>query len=315
MAPTILVVGATGNTGRSVVETLSKLLPTISTLAGHRILALTRSKDSPAAQPLSSLPGVEVEQHNWPETTAAWLRSHQVVRAFIASHNAPNQFAEESQFHLEALHAGVKYVVRISTTAPNVRPDSRAYYPRSHWAIEQLLSSPEFEALHFTSLQPNFFTTFLADTVADFIQQYRKTGEQGTLRLIIDRDAPIGIVDPDDVGAFAAHLLAQDDTSAHNGARHILNGPEDITGRQVAEIVNGYIGVEVKDVRYKDVSFIEQWADAETKEAKNIIRSICYAPVCSWEGKTKAETTSQAVLDLAPPKGTFAATLRRKVEG
>jgi len=50
MAPTILAVGATGNTGKSVVETLSKLRATASSLADHHILALTRSKDSPAAK-------------------------------------------------------------------------------------------------------------------------------------------------------------------------------------------------------------------------------------------------------------------------
>lgn len=43
MAPIILVVGATGNTGRGVMETLPKLLSANSALSGHQIIALTRS--------------------------------------------------------------------------------------------------------------------------------------------------------------------------------------------------------------------------------------------------------------------------------
>ena len=98
------------------------------------------SLSNPVAQQLSTLPAVVVLEQNWVEITADWLREHEVVRAFIASHNVPNQFAEEPTFHLAALRAGVQYVVRISTTAANVRPDCAAYYPRTHWAIEAMLA-------------------------------------------------------------------------------------------------------------------------------------------------------------------------------
>src|ERR1700742_4565546 len=110
MTPAILVAGATGNVGRGVVTTLSKLLTTSSTTASpqYRVIALTRSKESPAAQQLAKLPAVEVIEQNWVDVTADWLRNHGAVRAFIASHNNPNQFAEESTFHLAALVAGLE---------------------------------------------------------------------------------------------------------------------------------------------------------------------------------------------------------------
>ncbi|CAI7649766.1 unnamed protein product [Penicillium viridicatum] len=130
MTQSILIVGATGNTGRAVAQTLPELLQSSRTLSSSRIIALTRSSGM-------------IEQ-DWVEITADWLREHHVVRAFIASYNAPNQFAEESTFHLNALNAGVEYVVRIPTTAANMRPDCPAYYARQHWAIETLLGSPEF---------------------------------------------------------------------------------------------------------------------------------------------------------------------------
>ncbi|OGE56049.1 hypothetical protein PENARI_c003G11757 [Penicillium arizonense] len=318
MTPSILIVGATGNTGRAVAQTLPKLLQSSSTLSGHRIIALTRSSHSPVAQELAKLPGVEVIEQNWVEITADWLREHQVARAFIAPHNEPNQFAEESTFHVNALSAGVKYVVRISTTAANVRPDCPAYYPRQHWAIEALLGSAQFNNLQWTSLQPNVFTPLIMSPAAEFIKKYRKTGEQDTLRLMLSEDAPVGIIDPDEVGIIAAHLLSQDDTSVHNKAKYVLNGPVDITGKQVVDMIEQHIGTPVKDVTYKDVSFIDmlyEYQYAATKQSKNVIYSSKRGAETAWEGKCSTSTTSKEILQLAAPKRTPADILKTLLDG
>jgi uncharacterized protein YbjT (DUF2867 family) len=318
MTPSILIVGATGNTGRAVAQILPKLLQSSSTLSEHRIIALTRSSNSPVAQELAKLPGVEVIDQNWVEITADWLREHQVARAFIAPHNEPNQFAEESTFHVNALSAGVKYVVRISTTAANVRPDCPAYYARQHWAIEALLGSPQFNNLQWTSLQPNVFTPLVMSPAAEFIKKYRKTGEQDTLRLMLSEDAPVGVIDPDEVGIIAAHLLSQDDTSVHNKAKYVLNGPVDITGKQVVDMIEQHIGKPVKDVSYKDVSFIDmlyEYQYAATKQSKNVIYSIKRAPETAWAGKCSTSTTSREILQLAAPKRTPADALKSLLEG
>jgi uncharacterized protein YbjT (DUF2867 family) len=316
MTPSILIIGATGNTGRAVAQTLPKLIQSSSTLSGHRIIALSRSTASPVAQELAKLSGVEVIEQNWVEITADWLRGHNVVRAFIASHNEPTQFAEESTFHLNALNAGIKYVVRISTTAANVRPDCPAYYPRQHWAIETLLGSPEFNHLQWTSLQPNVFTPLIMSPAAEFIKKYRQTGEQDTLRLMLSEDAPVGIIDPDEIGVIAAHLLAQDDTSAHNKAKYVLNGPKDINGKQIVDMVERQIGAPVKDVSYEDVSFIDTLYEYQyAAQSKNVIYSIKRAPETGWEGKCSTATTSKEILELAAPKRTPADILKTLLEG
>ncbi|KAJ5476509.1 hypothetical protein N7475_002238 [Penicillium sp. IBT 31633x] len=313
MAPSILIVGATGNTGQSLVEALPKLLQSSNVLSGHRIIALTRSSKSPAAQQLAKIPGVEVIEQNWVEINSDWLREHQVVRAFIASHNEPSQFAEESTFHIAALNAGVKYVVRISTTAANVRPDCKAYYPRTHWAIETLLSTPEFADLQWTSLQPNIFSKFYFASAVDFVKEYRKSGQQGVLRLIAAKDAPVGVIDPAEVGDFAAHLLSQEDTTVHNKAKYVLNGPDDITGQQIVDMVEQNIGTQVKEVVYQDDAFVDQlyeYVYAPTHQSKNVIMSIKHAMETAWEGKCSASTTSKEVLELAAPKRTPAEMLK-----
>ncbi len=314
MTDTIVVVGATGNTGRSVVETLSKLQVANNSLPSYKIIALTRSSNGVAAQQLAQLPGVEVIEQNWVEITADWLRQHHVVRAFVASHNQPNQFAEESAFHLAAIQAGVEYLVRISTTAANVAPDSRAYYARTHWAIETLLSSPAFQGLKWTSLQPNIFSPLYLGSAAGLVKTVRETGKQHTLRLVASRDAPVGIIDPDDVGTLAAHLLAEKDPTRHNNARYVLNGPEDITGHQIVKMIEDHIGTQVEDVRYEDTSFVDQWA-AQTPESKNVILSIRYAPETAWAGECTASTTSKEILELAAPKRTPAEVFTALLEG
>lgn len=194
--------------------------------------------------------------------------------------------------------------MRISTTAPNVVPDLQAYYPRAHWAIEQMLSQPHFEDMHWTSLQPNVFFPYVLGTAAEFVKEHRKTGKQGQLSLMLAADAPVGVIDAIDVGNVAAHLLVQDDTRTHNQARLILNGPEDLTGQKIVALVEKHIGTKVEDVKYKDVSFIDKWADAVTTGSKNLIRSLTHAPEVSWAGKTSASTTSEAVLKIAAPQTT-----------
>ncbi|KFX90793.1 hypothetical protein V490_06273 [Pseudogymnoascus sp. VKM F-3557] len=301
ITPTILVVGATGNTGRSVVETLSASFKTSEALAGHRIIGLTRSWGNPIARKLAELPHVYIEEVNWVDIGPEWLKDRNVVRAFIASHNEPTHFADESSFHLAALNAGVKYVVRISTTAANVRPDCKAYYPRQHWAIEAQLSSPEFAKMHWTSLQPNIFYNMALGSALDFIQHYRKFGKQERLELMADENAPVGYIHPDDVGHFAGVLLSQKDTSVHNRAKYVLNGPEDVTGKQIVQFIEQLIGTKVKNVKFRDISFVDSMV-ASVKEHKTLIISIKYALITSWEGKCSTATTSRMFKELAPPQ-------------
>ncbi|KAI9002818.1 hypothetical protein BC832DRAFT_560871 [Gaertneriomyces semiglobifer] len=316
MAPTILIVGATGNTGRGVMDALPKLLPS-STLSSHRIMALTRCATSATAQQLAKLDGVTVVEQNWVEITADWLREREVRRVFIASHNQPNQFAEESQFLVNALRAGVKYVVRISTTAANVRPDFMAYYPRTHWAIEEMLSQPAFADMHWSSLQPNVFLSQILWPAVEYIERYRAAGtQQGlTLGLMLNANSPVGAVDAHEVGVLAAHLLVQDDTQSRNHARYVVNGPEDTTGEAIVRLVEQHIdGEKVNNVKYKDLSLIDHMAE-QGSESKNVILSIKHAVVTGYEGKCTAATTSREVLELAAPKRTAAEVLAGLLEG
>ncbi|KAK3294149.1 uncharacterized protein B0H64DRAFT_180806 [Chaetomium fimeti] len=303
MSSTILVAGATGNTGQGVVTTLSKLLESSNSFSKHKIIALTRSSRSTAAQKLAALPRVDIIEYPWAEITADWFRHHNVVRAFIASHIETSHFAEESTFLLEALKAGLEYVVRISTTATNVRPDCNAYYARAHWAIEAMLSSPAFTGLRWTSLQPNVFSPVFLQPAVALVDEFRRTGKVGALRLTASEDAPVALIDPIEIGIFAAHLLVEEDVIRHDKAKYVLNGPEDISGRQIVDLVEQEIGVKIENVVFKDVSWVD-YVVAQSSAPKSIVSSLKFAPVTTWEGKCTASTTSQEVLRLAAPKVT-----------
>lgn len=313
IAPTILVVGATGNTGSGLVDTLPHLLSSKPAFKNYRLLALTRSVSSPSAQKIAKIPGVTIEEKDWLDITTDWLRERNVIRMFIASHNEPSHFADEGQLLANALEAGVKYVVRVSTAASIVAPNSPTYYPRTHWAIETMLSQPEFAAMHWTSLRPNLFLGLALFPAVSFIRHVRNTGQQETLRIMLDENAPTGAIDPFDVGVFAAQLLSQDDSTPFNQQRYSLNGPNDITGRQIVDMVEKEIGDKVHKVSYRDTSWVDE--RAATSDRKNLMLSIKRALEPLWHGLSKAETTSPEVLKLAPPKGTAEMTLRKMLAG
>jgi hypothetical protein len=99
----------------------------------------------------------------------------------------------------------------------------------------------------------------------------------------------------------------------HNKAKYVLNGPEDITGKEIVEMVKQHIGTRVENVIYKDVSFIDHMA-AASPESKSAILSIKHAPQTVWEGKCAASTTSKEILGLAAPTRTPADVLEALLE-
>jgi uncharacterized protein YbjT (DUF2867 family) len=314
MISTILVIGATGNTGKSVVRCLPALLES-SKNGPYRVLGLTRSLSSPASQKLVGLPHVEMLEKDWTTIDAAWLRSQKVTRVYIAPHNQPQQFVEESALHTALLHAGVKYVVRVSTNVEYIGPTNPVYYGRAHWAIENLLSQPEFEALQWTSLQPNFFTASFLASAAEWVKEYRKTGKRETLSITPAAEAAVAMIDPEDVGSVGAHLLALEDPTPHNQARYVLSGPEDVTGKRIVEVVEHLTGLRVESVAFKATGWLDEMVAAGVYP-KNVLPSIFAGFESLWEERCSlAKTpTSEAILELAPPKRTILDALKAMVE-
>lgn len=313
MAPAILIIGATGNTGKTVVSHLPELLELSN--SNYRIVGLTRSLDNPVSQKLAKLPHVEMVEKDWTTIDAAWLKSQAVAKVYIAPHNLPHQFVEESGLYVALLHAGVKYVVKVSTTVEYVSPTSPVYYGRSHWAIENLLSQPEFKSLQWTSLQPNFFTTTFLATAVGWIQKYQNTGKQEVLAMLSTADGAVAMIDPEDVGNVGAHLLALEDPTLHNHARYILSGPEDVTGKDIVKLVEQYTNVKVDRAEFKATGLLTGLVEAGVFPEK-LLPSLLAGGEPLWQGKTSlARTpTNKEIVELAPPKRTIADALKAMLE-
>ncbi|KAL4974631.1 hypothetical protein BDW66DRAFT_152665 [Aspergillus desertorum] len=106
--------------------------------------------------------------------------------------------------------------------------------------------------------------------------------------------------------------LDDEHLALHNRRKYVLNGPEDITGRQIVDMVEGHTGLGVKDVSYRDMSFVDAYYEsmfAGRGEPKNVILSIKHAPGTMWNGLCTTSTTSEEVLRLAAPKRTPAQVL------
>jgi hypothetical protein len=145
------------------------------------------------------------------------------------------------------------------------------------------------------------------------IKEHRKTGKQGPLSMIMDTDSPNAVIDPYDVGVFAAHLLASDQTEKHNKARHVLTGPEDATGEQIVKLVEGYLGEPVNDVKYKVFSVIDAWAES-LPEQRTLIKAIGRGGGAMWGGSA-LETRSKEVLEIYTPSHTVVQVLKEMVDG
>ncbi|KAF1824724.1 uncharacterized protein K489DRAFT_400550 [Dissoconium aciculare CBS 342.82] len=125
---------------------------------------------------------------------------------------------------------------------------------------------------------PNIFTQTYLFPFAEWVKNFRKSGKQETLRLMASEDTPVGIVDRNEAGIFAAFLLAQDDITPYHNANYNLNATEDI-----------------------DLSFADRLA-AETSGSRTVILSIKRALKTALEGKCMASTTSGEVVRLCTPK-------------
>jgi uncharacterized protein YbjT (DUF2867 family) len=303
-SPSILIVGATGNTGVGVVKTLVSNLAS-SPFAQHKLIALTRDASGKTAKELASLSdNVEVVEKNWTAIDSDWLKERQVRRLFIASHNGVTHFVDESLFLNYALEAGVEYAVRISTTSFAVGAASSIWYGRSHWAVEAMLDDPDFKSMKWTSLQPNIFHAYCYPALVQWLETYRKTGEKGTLKLPFDADAGLAPIDGTEVGNIAGLLLLTpaSDVAKHSGKRYVLTGPSDITGKESVQLLEKHAGTSVDDVVFRDASMIHAMKGPMYPD--NTIHSLATNLNIGWDGQlsVKRHSTSKEVLEFYQPK-------------
>ena len=114
---------------------------------------------------------VEVREKDWTLINSAYLTEAKVARVYLAPHNFPHQFADESRFLVECKAAKIQYLIKLSTNMHYLKPDSLIYYGRTQWAIENLLEQVEFKELNWTVLRSNDFIGTVLTPIVDWLKK------------------------------------------------------------------------------------------------------------------------------------------------
>ncbi|MGW7535139.1 NmrA family NAD(P)-binding protein [Amycolatopsis sp. NPDC054798] len=216
MPTTVLVLGATGRTGRRVVSLLAE--------QGHAIRAASRIP----GRPEGSVTPVRFDWHD-PATYPPALEGVDAIYQWFPI--SPDSTTEVAALLDEAKTAGVRRVVHLSNTTAHLSGEG---FPMH--GVERFLETGPVPA---TILRPNVFAENFSEHPA--ILHGIRTGVV-TVPAGDGRVAPISV---EDIAAAAAAALTQD---GHQHKTYSLTGPDSLSFSDMAAIVSDAAG---KPVRYQ----------------------------------------------------------------
>ena len=219
----VLVTGATGNVGSSVVRELAAM--------GEPVRAFVRDP-AKARQMLGQDVELALGDLSNPESIRGAMDG--IDRVFLSSADGPEKVDQETAVIDAALAVGVRAIAKAST----IMAEAGSPLPAFDWngRIEDHLRGSGAPAV---ILQSTFYMTNLLAS-ADQVRS------QGLLFAPAD-GAKIAMIDPRDTGAVGAAILTSD---GHEGKTYMLTGPEAITFEEVAAQLSEATG---RDVRFVDV--------------------------------------------------------------
>ncbi|MCI3931322.1 SDR family oxidoreductase [Streptomyces sp. AN091965] len=213
----IVVTGATGNIGRTLVPLLAD--------AGEDVVAVSR-REAPADLPA----GV---RHARADVGSAADMAPVLAGAdalFLLIGGELNAHGESPRALLDAaVGAGVKRVVLVSSQLNSTRPEAP-----SHARLREFEAAVRGSGLDFTVLRPGGFASN-AYAWADAVRSERTVFAPFA-------DVALPVVDPADIAEVAAAALRED---GHAGRTYELTGPRAVSPRQQAAALAEALGEEV----------------------------------------------------------------------
>jgi uncharacterized protein YbjT (DUF2867 family) len=233
MPNTVLVTGATGNTGRPLVEELLR--------RGAGVRAMVRPGTDPGRLPAQ----VDLVEADLDDAGAVAAAVEGVERAYLVTRSSERAEAQQLQFVELAAAAGVAHLVKLSQYA--AAADSPVRFLRYHAAVEQRIRELGIPC---TFLRPNLFLQALLD----FGPVVRATG---ALPAPIG-DARVSVVDVRDIVAVAAAALTE---PGHEGATYTITGPAAVTHGEIAAAISTATGQGIAFADVPPAAFEEQLRD------------------------------------------------------
>ena len=218
----ILVTGATGNTGRAIVDALAR--------RGAPVRAMVRAEADRAKLP-AGVPAVVADFDDLASIAAALDGAD---RAYLVTPSSERAEEQQRRFADLAAKAGLRHLVVLSQLASDEHSPVR--FLRYHAAVEQHVRDL---GVPYTFLRPNLFFQGLLAFAGTISSQGRFYAPIG--------DATISAIDVRDIADVAAVTLTE---AGHEGATYTLTGPASITHTQIAAALTAALG---RDVTFTDV--------------------------------------------------------------
>jgi NAD(P)H dehydrogenase (quinone) len=281
----ILITGATGDTGGYAVEQLLQ--------KGHEIRALVHRIDDRSRRLKDK--GVEVVAGDYLDLGAMRTAVQGVRRAYFVYPIRPGIIQATAYFAQAAREAGVEAIVNMSQIS--AREDARSHAARDHWVAERVF---DWSGIAVTHLRPTFF--------AEWLLYYAPMVKAGTLSWLLGtgKHAPVAA---EDQARVIVGIL--EDPAPHGGKVYPLFGPKEFTPAEIAQVLSGMLG---KDVRYKQVTmeeFLQRRASSRSPAPGQVNARTAYGQLEQLQqGALKESFVVQHVREVAldHQAGIFAGT-------
>jgi uncharacterized protein YbjT (DUF2867 family) len=219
MSEAILVIGATGTTGKELVKLLAK--------NGHKTRVTVRSTSNTSE--LQAL-GVELVQADLNDVDSLVNAMNGIQKVYFATPLVPNMVELSSSIIRAAKKAGVKHLVKLSGGGAEM--DTMAKW---HRAVEKEM---EQSGMAYTFLQSNTFmqnfVKFNSHTIRAQGAFYEPHG-----------DGKSAYIDARDIAQVAYRVLTEE---GHENKAYYLSGPEALSSAEIADILSSVTGKSIKYV-------------------------------------------------------------------
>lgn len=225
----VLVTGATGNTGRAVVDALTR--------RGAPVRAMVRAEASSSKLP----EGVQTVVADFDDRASVAAALEGAGRAYLVTPSSERAEEQQRQFADLAAQAGIHHLVVLSQLG--AEEESPVRFLRYHGAVERHVRKLGIAS---TFLRPNLFFQGLLAFAGTISSQGRLFAPIG--------DARVSAVDVRDIAAVAAVTLTE---TGHEGAAYTLTGPAGLTHAEMAAALSGALGREVSFVDVPPEAFAD----------------------------------------------------------